>query len=144
MALSKLSFTKSWTSAADFPTIEENETQVRADMQELHDQAKAYLNGTLTEELDAALAELASTDYVDGQLAAVETALGGKASVAYAQEMAAAAAGAVKTELNAALATRATIDYVDAKAQSLVLEGLEAAVLTPAEVKALWDGTEAE
>lgn len=39
-----LAFTKSWTSAADFPTYEDSETKVRADLQELHNQTKEYIN----------------------------------------------------------------------------------------------------
>lgn len=42
-----LAFTKSWTSAADFPTYEDSETKVRADLQELHDQTKKYINEQL-------------------------------------------------------------------------------------------------
>ncbi len=56
MALTKQYFTKSWTDSDDFPTYEESEDRVRADLQELHTQMQSYINGTLTEELDAALA----------------------------------------------------------------------------------------
>lgn len=49
----KLEFTKDWTSADDFPTYEPDETQVRADMQLLHNEAKAALNA-LIEKLEAA------------------------------------------------------------------------------------------
>ncbi|MDY3281698.1 hypothetical protein [Dysosmobacter sp.] len=47
MALKQLSFSKSWTNPADFPTVETDETVIRQDMQQLHDETKAYLNGTL-------------------------------------------------------------------------------------------------
>ena len=43
-AIPSLAFTKSWTSAADFPTYEDSETKVRADLQELHNQTKEYIN----------------------------------------------------------------------------------------------------
>lgn len=43
----KLSFTKDWKNASDFPTYEENETQVRADMQALHDETRDFINGKL-------------------------------------------------------------------------------------------------
>lgn len=43
----KLSFTKDWNNASDFPTYEENEAQVRADMQALHDETKDFINNTL-------------------------------------------------------------------------------------------------
>jgi len=44
MSLEKLNFTRRWTSAADFPTFEEDEAQVRADMQCLFDEIRDYLN----------------------------------------------------------------------------------------------------
>lgn len=43
----KLSFTKDWNNASDFPTYEENEAQVRADMQALHDETKKFINEKL-------------------------------------------------------------------------------------------------
>ena len=43
----KLSFTKDWNNASDFPTYETNEAQVRADMQLLHDEAKDFINEKL-------------------------------------------------------------------------------------------------
>ena len=42
-----MSFTKSWNNPSDFPTYEDSETKVRADLQELHDQTKTYINGQL-------------------------------------------------------------------------------------------------
>ena len=53
MAYSRLNFTKNWGNEADFPRYEENETQVRADLQELHDQTREYVNNTLIPELEA-------------------------------------------------------------------------------------------
>lgn len=53
MAYSRLDFTKNWGNEADFPRYEESETQVRADLQELHDQTRAFLNRTLIPELEA-------------------------------------------------------------------------------------------
>ena len=37
-------FSKLWTNAADFPTVEMNETQVREDMQRLHNETRDYIN----------------------------------------------------------------------------------------------------
>lgn len=51
--LEKLTFSKDWTNADDFPTYEPDEGQVRADMQLLHDEAKAAING-LVEKLESA------------------------------------------------------------------------------------------
>ena len=48
----RLTFTKDWTRAADFPTYEPDETQVRADLQLLHNEAKAALNA-LMDKLEA-------------------------------------------------------------------------------------------
>ena len=43
----KLSFTKDWNNSADFPTYEENEAKVRADLQALHDETKNFINNKL-------------------------------------------------------------------------------------------------
>lgn len=40
-------FSKLWTNAADFPTVEMNETQVREDMQRLHSETRDYINAYL-------------------------------------------------------------------------------------------------
>lgn len=47
MELKPFEFTKKWTSASDFPTVETDETKIRADLQLLHDEAKQYLNETI-------------------------------------------------------------------------------------------------
>ena len=49
-----LGFTKSWENPEDYPTIELDETQVRKDMQSLHDEVKDYINTKL---IPAVLAE---------------------------------------------------------------------------------------
>ena len=51
MSLEKLKYSKDWTNPSDFPTVELNEEQVRADMQFLYDEIRDYLNG-LTDVLD--------------------------------------------------------------------------------------------
>lgn len=43
----KLQFTKDWNNPTDFPTYQENEQKVRADMQALHDETKEFINETL-------------------------------------------------------------------------------------------------
>lgn len=50
--LEKLEFSKDWRNPQDFPTYESDETQVRADMQLLHEEAKEALNA-LVEKLEA-------------------------------------------------------------------------------------------
>lgn len=49
MAFGRFQFKKLWTSPTDFPTIEVDEAQVRADMQALHDESKDGLNQLMTE-----------------------------------------------------------------------------------------------
>lgn len=49
MSLTRFEFTKNWENSEDFPTYEENEEQVRADMQCLYDELKAGLNKLMTE-----------------------------------------------------------------------------------------------
>jgi len=44
MAFSPLVFSKSWENSDDFPTYEPNESQVRADLQFLHDETRTWLN----------------------------------------------------------------------------------------------------
>lgn len=44
MSLSKLNFSKTWLSSADFPTVETDEQKVREDMQCLHDETKEAFN----------------------------------------------------------------------------------------------------
>lgn len=43
----KLQFTKDWNNPTDFPTYEESEQKVRADLQALHDETKEFINETL-------------------------------------------------------------------------------------------------
>lgn len=45
--IAPLNFTKDWTDPSDFPTTEPDEAQARADMQELHNQTREYINNTL-------------------------------------------------------------------------------------------------
>ena len=40
MSLDKLSYSKEWTNPTDFPTMETDEAQVRADQQLLYDEIK--------------------------------------------------------------------------------------------------------
>lgn len=49
MSLTRFEFTKNWENAEDFPTYEENEAQVRADMQCLYDELKNGLNNLMAE-----------------------------------------------------------------------------------------------
>ncbi len=47
MAINELSFAKTWTNPADFPTVEPDEAKVRSDLQYHPDAIKKYLNGTV-------------------------------------------------------------------------------------------------
>lgn len=47
MSIADLTFTKEWTDPSDFPTLEPNETQVRADMQYLFDEIRDFINAYL-------------------------------------------------------------------------------------------------
>lgn len=64
MSIEKLAFTKDWTSEADFPTYESDATQVRKDMQCLHDETKDYINNKLIPQTEEALAAKANNDNV--------------------------------------------------------------------------------
>ena len=67
MSLSTLNYTKDWTSAEDFPTVQTDENQVRADQQFLFNEIKDYLNDTLIPGIESAIA-VACQDLVVGQL----------------------------------------------------------------------------
>ena len=67
MSLSTLSYTKDWTNAEDFPTVQTDENQVRADQQFLFNEIKAYLNDTLIPGIESAIA-IACQYLVVGQL----------------------------------------------------------------------------
>lgn len=45
--IAPLKFTKDWTDPSAFPTTEPDEAKARADMQELHNQTRDYINETL-------------------------------------------------------------------------------------------------
>ena len=53
--LEKLEFSKDWTKAEDFPTYEPDESQVRADLQLLHNEAKAAINALVGGHVDVAI-----------------------------------------------------------------------------------------
>lgn len=56
MAFSTLTFTKSWENSTDFPTYEDNEQQVRSDLQYLHDEMRDAFNALVAKLNDAAVA----------------------------------------------------------------------------------------
>ena len=66
MAFTRFSFTKSWTDPSDFPTVESDETKVRADMQSLHDEGKEGLNGLMEQLEQAAAAASLGARALDG------------------------------------------------------------------------------
>ena len=66
MSFDRLSFTKNWTNPSDFPTMESNEAQVRADMQVLHDESKGGLNRLMDQLEQADAAASLGAQAVDG------------------------------------------------------------------------------
>lgn len=75
MAFKRFSFTKNWTHAEDFPTVESDESRVRADMQALHDEAKEGLN-YLQQELEnsSAASNLGAIDH-EGKKSTIQKVL---------------------------------------------------------------------
>ena len=67
MPIRPLAFTKSWMSKEDFPTFEENETQVRADMEELHAQTRDYINNILIADTKAVNIPIDAVEGMDAQ-----------------------------------------------------------------------------
>ena len=54
MAIDQFSFSKTWRDAEAFPTYQDNEAQVREDLQVLHDELAAYVNGSVVPAVNAA------------------------------------------------------------------------------------------
>lgn len=68
-----LEYDRDWNSVLDFPTYQDDETKVRADMQYLFDFIKNYINGTgagdgLLEEIAKAVASAVSSGISDGSI----------------------------------------------------------------------------
>lgn len=68
-----LEYDRNWNSSIDFPTYQDDETKVRADMQYLFDFIKNYINGTgagdgLLEEVAEAVAAAVSGSIPDGSI----------------------------------------------------------------------------
>lgn len=55
--IAPLNFTKDWTDPSDFPTTEPDEARARADMQELHNQTREYINTTLVPAIPTGVTE---------------------------------------------------------------------------------------
>ncbi len=64
MSFERMQFTKNWNRPEDFPTYEDSEAQVRADIQLLFDELRDFLNGGLLPALEGGrgAAELQTTE----------------------------------------------------------------------------------
>lgn len=62
MAFTQLQFTKDWKNPTDFPTYEPNEAQVRADIQQLYDEIRDYINEVFLPELGLEFSDYLSLD----------------------------------------------------------------------------------
>ena len=78
MSLTRLNFGKDWTNKNDFPAYEDNEAQVRADMQYHPNAVRDFINETLLAELEAkgAASQLGAVDS-SGVAATIQTILDG-------------------------------------------------------------------
>lgn len=118
----KLSFTKDWNSASDFPAYEENEAQVRADMQLLHDEVKNFINESLIPGIEG-MAVPGAGD----MLADVYDPEGFRLDVyAYARTQAAGAVSAAQTNAEASIAaydTEQTAKFTEVNTRLSAAEG---------------------
>ena len=76
MSIEQFSFSKSWRDSEAFPTYQDSETQVRDDLQCLHDELAAYVNETVVPCLNADLSGIQSNA---SAIAALETVVAGVA-----------------------------------------------------------------
>ena len=113
-AFPRLGFTQSWENPEDYPTIETDETQVRKDMQSLHDEVKNYINTKL---IPAILAEDATEEARASAEAARETAEQARASAEAARETAEQARVEAENGRVSAEAARVTAEQERAAAE---------------------------
>lgn len=78
MAIDKLTFSRVWTNPEDFATYLDNETEIRADMQALHDETRDYVNNILTASIDANLTNIDTS--VNTRIAGMDSRLNAKAT----------------------------------------------------------------
>ena len=99
MAFTKLNYGKNWTNPADFPTYQENEEQVRADLQYHPDAVKDFLNDTLLKALEAQAAAGNLGAVHDGAAATIQSVLDshGGTLLQLAEDIQTLAAGGVPT-----------------------------------------------
>lgn len=115
----RLSYTKDWNRAEDFPTYEENEARVRADMQLLHDEVKNFINDKLIPGIEG-LAVPGTGD----MLTSIYDPSGRRRDLfAYADERA-------KNEISAALRGYDVTQTEKFEAQAARIAGCETAVAT--------------
>lgn len=67
ISIQKFEFTKNWNNPTDFPTYQPDEAQVRADLQELHDQTRNYFNNVLLQAIIKVIEE--NQEYVQQAVA---------------------------------------------------------------------------
>jgi len=64
MELKKLEYTKDWRNPSDFPTYQDDETQVRADQQALFEEIKEYINNDLIPDMESVDKKIDSKVYI--------------------------------------------------------------------------------
>ena len=67
ISIQKFEFTKDWNNPTDFPTYQPDEAQVRADLQELHNQTRDYFNNVLLQAIIKVIEE--NQEYVQQAVA---------------------------------------------------------------------------
>lgn len=122
----RLSYTKDWNNASDFPTYEENETQVRADMQLLHNEVRDFINDKLIPGVE----NLAVPGTGDMKTDVYDPAGVMQDVFAYARAQASAAVGTAKTNTESAVSEYNTGQEAKFNAVETRLTAAESALRT--------------
>lgn len=140
MSLSKVIYTKDWNDPSDFPTIETSESQVRADLQDLHDQIRTSVN-LIIDELESTNTEYSGASQVG--ISAVEglSATNVQAAVAALKALIGEAESTASEELSEHATDtdnphQVSGDQVPVSVEGITATKVEAAI---AEIKSLLD-----
>lgn len=122
MAFKELTYGKVWTSAEDFPTFQNDEEQVRADMQYHPDVIREYINGTLLPTLDGQTAAQLLGAVQDGAASTVQGVLDAhrESLVQLAADIQTLASGGVPTVAQSTAVTFAADGWADTGAGKML------------------------
>lgn len=140
MSLSKVIYTKDWNDPSDFPTIETSESQVRADLQDLHDQIRTSVN-LIIDELESTNAEYSGASQVGVSPIAGISATNVQAAIAALKALIGEAESTASEDLSEHTTDKGNPHQVSGDQVPVSVEGITATKVEAAlaEIKSLLD-----